>query len=276
MPDHTWTEHYLSAGLQAQSETTMRGIVFGCAAEATLLDSDVVELRVRAQNGCTGKSESVRCDVAWPQERLFDVLDQIFARIRPTAREEARARFGVPLDRAEDIVADSLHTGDFGSDIESTSHAVPTEPNLISLEHHCALTCAAESTNPSLIGWIALEHPYRPARSRAIRHSACPNDILLAVAEDASSTPDLLERTDLAPEVFDRMVEAETARYIRSTHPSEHHRTFIQFALHPACSEDLAIGLLSHAAGTAQDVDDLKTMQQHRDDLRRIYRRSLQ
>ncbi|QXW00767.1 hypothetical protein [Rhodococcus globerulus] len=274
MSEHSWSEHYLAAGFLVYNSTTLRASIFGSGCTATLLNDCVVELRAMTIDGCIGMNAVIRCDVTWSEERLFDALDQILTYLRPHSSEEIHARFGVPLNRAEAIVAESLHTSNFGCEIDSQPVPVgrlPYSHVYVSLERHCALTCAAESGNSSLIGWIALEYPGDDVRSLALQNPACSDDILLAVSTMESSIPDLLERPHLPTEVFTSMIEAETARYIRSTEPSEHHLTFIQFALHPSCPEGLAIGLLSHVAGTAQTVEDLSTLHENRANFQHLY-----
>lgn len=277
MPEHNWTDNFLAAGFSVEDETTLRASLFHSGCTAALLEDGIVELRAMTVDGCIGKSALVRGSADWSQERLFDALGQILSYLRPHSGPEIDARFGIRLQRAEEIVAESLHTLDFGSPVSDTPSVIDHryfQRITISMELNCAVKCAAESADSQLIGWMALEHPMPEVKARALQNRACADTILLAVASDESSIPDLLERPDLPPEVFAQMTQAATNRYIRSTTPIEHHLTLIQIALHPSCSDELAIGLLSHVAGAAQDADDLKAMQQSRASFRHLYNRS--
>lgn len=276
LSEHDWSEHYRAAGFSVENSTTLRASIFGSVCTATILDDGVIELCAMTINGCIGKNAAIRCDATWSKERLFDALDQTLTYLRPNSSEEIHSRFGIPLSRAEEIVAESLHTGNFGRDLElqpTTPGRLPYSYVHVSLEQHCARKCAAKSGNSSLIGWIALEYPGDEVRALAMQNPACSDDILIAVSGMEFSIPSLLDRPHLSPAVFASMIEAETARYMRSKDPSRHYLTLVQFALHPSCSEELALGLLSHVAGTAQSIDDLRTMRESRAGLQHLWRR---
>lgn len=244
----TWLHPYWSLGF-AGPDTDGRAHTYlhGARLTATALSDDLVELT--ASIGDT--HDTTVCDARWGVDRVRNTLGQTLERVLPATESTwIRAEFALPVEYSERLTSAAMKTG---ACQHFTVESLPLHPTVeygldYTLEHCAAMTTARHGNDPVLIGWIATEYPNNAVQDQALLNTSCPEVVLLGVAADERAASVLLQRNTLPENVFQKLADAESARYMRSAMPRHHFPRLLQIALHPACPEELALGLVTHVA----------------------------
>ncbi|MFD4368351.1 hypothetical protein [Rhodococcus sp. NPDC058521] len=217
----------------------------GARLTVTALSEELVELTASIGDA----HDTTVCDARWGVDRIRNTLGQVLERVLPDGESTwLRAEFALPVENSERITSAAMKTG---SCQHFTVESLPLHPSVeygldYTLEHRAAMTTARHGTDPVLVGWIATEYPNSAVQDQALLNTSCPEEVLLGVAPDERAASVLLQRTSLPENVFQNLADAESARYMRSAMPRHHFPRLLRIALHPACPEELALGLVAH------------------------------
>lgn len=242
----TWLHPYWSLGF-AGPDTFGRAHsdLHGAQLTVTALSDDLVQLTASIGDA----HDTTVCDARWGVDRIRNTLGQVLERVLPDGESTwIRAEFALPVEYSESITNAAMKTG---SCQHFTVESLPLHPRVeygldYTLEHRAAMTTARHGTDQVLIGWIATEYPNNAVQDQALLNTSCPEEVLLQVAPDERAASVLLQRTMLPENVFQKLADAESARYMRSAMPRHHFPRLLKIALHPACPEELAFGLVAH------------------------------
>ena len=209
---------------------------------------DLVRLTARHRTARTIAWRESVGDRRWDREHMLNSIDQMVGQV--TDRPDTAVL--QDLDRAEQIAMEGLVSGSHPC---YTFEQLPLYPGIsygleYTLEHRAAMTCARASTDTSLVGWIDAHHPNEQVRTEALRNPACSHDALLASASDERVAAQLLRRNDIPADVMDRLIVAESTRYLRSPHPRAHCPRLLEIAVHPSCPDEAVSGLIAHGSVT--------------------------
>lgn len=244
----TWLHPYLKLGFDGP-DTNGRAHtdLHGAHITATAISDELVEVSASKD----GTYDTTVCDAHWNVERVRNTLGQVLERIlSPSESTWIHAEFALAVEHSERIASAAMKTGTCR---HFTVEQLPLHPTVRygldhTLEYRAAMTTARRGTDPVLIGWIATEYPNSAVQDAALGNPHCPEEVLLGVASDERAASVLLSRSTIPDTVFQKLADAESARYMRSAMPRHHFPRLLEIALHPVCPEELALGLVSHVA----------------------------